>query len=527
MIHLLLVGIAALTCLASHRIATKLPIPSLLIFIFIGILFGVNGIGKIQFENFELTESICSVALLFIMYFGGFNTNIKEAKEVVGQAVIMATAGVCLTAAIAATCIHYILNLSWINSLLISSVIASTDAASVFSILRSQDLSLKYKTDSLLEIESGSNDPMSYMLTCVFTALALGSSICVPVLLAKQILIGLAAGYILSQIAIRVLETTEISMDQGEIIFLLAIGIIGYSLPNLLGGNGYLSVYLAGILIGNSNISHKQTYAKFFNVITSMCQMIIFFILGLLVTPTNLPHVFIPALIVFICLTFIARPLASIILLSYKHPSKEKTACISWSGFRGVASIVFSIYIMLNKVNLPYNIFDLVFVVVLLSLLFQGATLASLSKRLDMIDETSDVRRTFNDFASSQEYVFIELELEDHLSWSNKKISDIEVPKGTLIALVIRDNERIIPNGDVILLPGDKLVLVAPQFNDNLKTPLHEVIITNHSPYKNKTLASLNPNNNLLVLSVKRGDDIFIPTGKTKLEVNDIAILYK
>lgn len=367
---------------------------------------------------------------------------------------------------------------------------------------------------------------MSYMLTCSFTTLALGFKINIPILLAKQIAFGLIGGYILAKISIRILETIEFTTEEAPIIFLLAIGLIEYSLPCLIGGNGYLSVYLAGIIIGNSTISHKQIYAKFFNVITATCQMIIFFILGLLVTPTNLIKVFIPALIIFLCLTFIARPLASFILLSYTHPTLEKIAIISWSGFRGVASIVFSIYIMTNGVDLPYSIFDLVFIVVLLSLLFQGATLSKLSQKLNMIDKNSDIRRTFNDFCSSQEYVFTELMLEEGLRWANKKISEIKIPKGMLIALVIRDGKTILPNGDVVLRPGDKLVLVATQFSGNLQRPIHEILITPRSPYKNKTLAAINKDNTLLVLAIRRGGEVFVPTGKTQLEIDDRAMVY-
>ena len=184
---LLLTGVVILACILAHRFTEKLPIPTLLVFIGLGMLFGENGLFRIRFNNYSLAETVCSVCLIFIMYYGGFGTNWRAARPVAVQSVLLSTLGVLLTAGLTGSFIHLVLQLSWLESLLIGSVIASTDAASVFNILRSRSLNLKFNTASLLELESGSNDPMSYMLTVVLVTLMTGGDISVPLVLAKQL----------------------------------------------------------------------------------------------------------------------------------------------------------------------------------------------------------------------------------------------------------------------------------------------------------------------------------------------------
>ena len=187
---LLLAGVVIVACILMNRIAAKLPLPSLLLFIGLGMCFGVDGFFKIPFDDYELSEAICSVSLLFVMFYGGFGTNLKTAKPVMGKAFLLSTAGVVMTAALVGAAAHVLLGVGWMEGILIGSVIASTDAASVFNVLRFKQLSLKYNTDSLLELESGSNDPISYMMTILMISLVSGEQISVAGLLLKQILIG-------------------------------------------------------------------------------------------------------------------------------------------------------------------------------------------------------------------------------------------------------------------------------------------------------------------------------------------------
>ena len=253
MTHLLLLSaLVILACVLCNKLSSKLGVPTLLAFILLGMFFGSDGVVKIPFDNYGLAQNICSFALIFIMFYGGFGTSMREARPVAVQSFLLSTLGVAMTAGLVGVFVHLALGLEWTQSLLIGSVVASTDAASVFNILRSKKLNLKNNTASLLELESGSNDPVSYMLTMVMIALMGGESISIPLLLFEQIAFGLLCGLLLGKISVWVLNNISIRMEQGETIFVFAVAILAYALAGQLGGNGYLSVYLCGILMGNS-----------------------------------------------------------------------------------------------------------------------------------------------------------------------------------------------------------------------------------------------------------------------------------
>lgn len=410
---LLLTGVVILACILAHRFTEKLPIPTLLVFIGLGMLFGENGLFRIRFNNYSLAETVCSVCLIFIMYYGGFGTNWRAARPVAVQSVLLSTLGVLLTAGLTGSFIHLVLRLSWLESLLIGSVIASTDAASVFNILRSRSLNLKFNTASLLELESGSNDPMSYMLTVVLVTLMTGGDISVPLVLAKQLVFGILFGVCIGFAAAFLLRRTHATMAQGDTIFVFAAALIAYALPSMLGGNGYLSVYLCGILMGNAPIAQKRDLVRFFDAVTGITQMIIFFLLGLLVTPAQLPRVFVPALCILAFLTLVGRPVAVAALLAPFQPKAGQIALVSWAGLRGAASIVFAIYAVLHNAPLTYDLFDLVFCIVLLSMGIQGTLLPHMAHHVAMIDDNADVRRTFNDYQEESDICFIKLHLDE------------------------------------------------------------------------------------------------------------------
>lgn len=338
--YLTLIGAVIVICVLLNRFAQKLPIPSLLIFIALGMCFGVNGIVGIPFDDYQISEQICSVCLLFVMFYGGFGTNLKAARPAAGKAVLMSTLGVVMTAGLVGTFAHFVLSFPWLESFLIGSVIASTDAASVFSVLKTQKLDLKDYTASLLEIESGSNDPYSYMLTVLFVSLLQGKSISVPALLANQILVGAAAGLLIGYSAVFLLKKCDFYMEQGKTIFVFAAAVLAYALPSVFGGNGYLSVYLCGIYMGNASLSDKRDLVHFFDAVTGIAQMMIFFLLGLLVTPSELPETFLPSLLIMLFLTFIARPLAAGILLAPMGSGLRQIGVVSWAGLRDRKSVV-------------------------------------------------------------------------------------------------------------------------------------------------------------------------------------------
>lgn len=522
---LLLISIIIIIRILLDKFLEKIPVPSLIIFILLGMCFGENGIFKISFDNYSAVNMICSISLIFIMFYGGFGTNLKAAKPVVAQSIILSTIGVVGTAGAVGVFSHFVLHLSWLESILIGSVISSTDAASVFNILRSRNLALKNNTDSLLEIESGSNDPMSYMLTTSVIAIILGKDVSVPVLLFQQMLFGILFGVLVAKIATCLFKTSLFKSQESVTIFLFATMLLSFSLPYVFNGNGYLSVYLCGIILGNSNLTHKKYLVHFFDVSTDVAQVIIFFLLGLLVTPIDLPIVMIPSLMIMVFLTFIARPLVSSVLLAPFRPSIKQIGLISWSGLRGVASIVFAISVVLSGIETKYNLFNLVFCIVILSISIQGTLLPWVANKLSMIDKNADIRKTFNDYQEDSDISFIKIHIDKNHPWRDLEISNLGLPRDLLIAMIVRNQSPIVPKGDTVLEVGDLLVFAARSFEDRKHLSLREVVIDKKSKWVNTPLYQITTENPYLIILIKRNLENIIPTGDTKLLPGDILIM--
>lgn len=503
----------------------KLPVPSLLIFILLGMVFGENGLLKIPFDDYAVSDAVCSVSLVFIMFYGGFGINVKAAKPVAVKAVLLSTAGVAMTAAATGAFVCLVLKLDIFESLLIGSVISSTDAASVFNILKSKRLDLKYHTASLLELESGSNDPMSYMLTVVMITFISGQNVSVPLLLLKQLAFGIGAGLLTGMFSVWILKKYCFELEHGRTIFVFAAALIAYALPSVIGGNGYLSVYLCGIVMGNSRLPVKRYLVHFFDVVTDVVQVIIFFLLGLLVTPIDLPSVFIPALLIMGFMTLIARPASVLLLLLPFRAKAGQTALVSWAGLRGVASIVFAILAVLSEIELKYNLFNLVFCIVLLSMLIQGTLLPWVSGKLNMIDKTASVRKTFNDYQEEADISFIRIDAALHHPWSGKRIQDIPLGPQLLICMIIREEQHIVPNGSAVIMPGDTLVLAAKSFEDSGQPALAEVIINKNHKWRGKYLREIKMPEEALVIMISRKGKTLIPKGSLKIEAEDMLVI--
>lgn len=523
----LFIGIVIIACILTNRLATKLPVPSLLVFIALGMLFGVNGPFHIRFDNYHLTESTCCIALLFIMFYGGFNTNTDHAKPVAVPAVLLSTIGVVITAGLTAVFAHFVLGFEWVISLLLGSVLGSTDAASVFSVLREHKLSLKDGTDSMLEVESGSNDPLAYMLTIVLSAIAAGHEVNVAQVLILQIGLGVVFGLAIGKLAVWLLDNVRIDMAQGETIFLIAVALVAYALPCALGGSGFLAVYLAGIVLGNSEIPAKRDMAHLFDLITEIAEMAIFFLLGLLVTPIRLPQVFLPAIAIVLFMLFIARPIASAAILKPFKASIQKIALTSWAGLRGAASVVFSLYAVVEGVNGSQELFDLVFLVAVLSITLQGSLLPAVARKLDMVDTSANVMLTFNDYAEDTPLSFVKLKVGPEHPFIGKNLADIGSLESLLVVMILRDGANVvIPNGQTIIQQGDLLVLAAQTFEEHPDIALKEYKIGPHHRWCNKYLRELGEETKkLTIVMVKRGEQTIIPNGDTQILEGDTTVV--
>ncbi|MBQ3055182.1 MAG: potassium/proton antiporter [Oscillospiraceae bacterium] len=524
--YLFLASIIMLACVALHKFSDRLGIPALLAFILLGMFFGTDGVVKIPFDNFVFAEQICSIALIFIIFDGGFGTNWDAARPAAGKSILLSTLGVVMTAGLVGLFCRFALHMAWLEAFLLGAVISSTDAASVFSILRSKRLNLKYNTASLLEVESGSNDPISYMLTVIVLSLMTNtqSQHGTAYLIFAQVVYGLLLGALIAWAATKLLKSVRISSSGMETVLVTAIALLSYLIPTLLGGNGYLSAYVVGIVLGNTELPFKRRLIPFFDGVTSLMQMVLFFMLGLLAFPSKLPSVALPALLVALFLTFVARPIAVFLLLSPLKAKLSQMIAVSWAGFRGVASIVFAISAtLLAKPN--YDIFHTVFFIVLFSILLQGSLLPPLCKKLGMIDEKEDVMKTFSGYNGEIPVHFIQFIIRRDHAWCGMQIKDLALPPDTLLVFLCRDGKNIVPKGETRLQEGDRLVLSARPSERPEGVNLSEKLITEDSPYAGRPLRESVKGKKALVILIKRGDRVIIPNGDTRLHPGDLLLI--
>lgn len=527
-IGIILVAAVIFLCILADKFSGKFGMPALILFMFIGMLFGSDGILKIPFDNFKMAEDFCSIALLFIMFYGGFNTKWKLAKNVAVKAVLLSTLGVLITAGITAILCHTFLKFSMAESFLTGAVLSSTDAASVFSILRQKKLNLKDGTASLLEMESGSNDPVSYMLTLIGIGLLRageGGSILYNIF--AQLVYGSAIGILFAFGAVWLLTKSDLIIDGLDTIFMIAMVLLCYGLSDFVGGNAYLSVYLMGIITGNSKIKNKNILIPFFDGITGLAQIFLFFLLGLLAFPHRLPAIIVPALAIVFFLTVIARPVSVFIILKPLKCSIRQCILVSWAGLRGAASIVFATMVIASGANLHSDLFHIVFMVALFSVAIQGTLLPRAARRLDMVDETSDVRKTFNDYQEESAITLMRMFIPDGHNWENQLVKNVSMPTGSLAIMIKRNKETIIPRGDTRILAGDNVILSVPAYEPAEHEKLEEILIDNTHNWCNRSIEELQLPPNELIALIIRGDENLIPDGKTVILEHDIVVAYR
>lgn len=525
--YILLVAAVILLCLSLNKMSNKLGIPMLLAYILLGMMFGTDGILKIPFDNFTIAEQICTVSLIFIMFYGGFGTNWKQAKPVAGKAVLLSTVGVILTAVTTGAFCHFILKMDFWESMLIGSVISSTDAASVFSILRSKRLNLKNNTASMLEVESGSNDPCSYMLTVIILTIMSGelSGSSLVVMIFSQIIFGILVGVVVALAAAFILKKVNFATDGFDTIFVFSMALVSYAGATMINGNGYLAAYIAGIILGNTPLHHKKSLVHFFDGITGLMQMLIFFLLGLLAYPSQLPKILPIALAIAVFLTFVARPVSVFaILMPFRCPVKQQLL-VSWAGLRGAASIVFAIMATVSPAYTKNDLFHIVIFIVLFSISIQGTLLGLVAKKLDMIDENGNVMKTFSDYSDEMPVEFVKISIKAGHPWENRRIKDLTSLPDLLLVLILRGEERIIPNGNTVVLAGDKIVLSALSPEENLGICLTEIPIEKDSKWIGKPLSRIKLGEEKLVLVLKRNEKVVIPNGNTVIRENDVLVI--
>lgn len=471
--NMLLIGsVLLIISIVVGKTGYRFGVPALLLFLLVGMFFGSDGLG-LQFNNTHQAQAIGMVALSVILFSGGMDTKVADIKPIMSAGVVLSTAGVLLTALFTGLFIWIISGMSFTNisfplttSLLLAATMSSTDSASVFAILRSQKMNLKHNLRPMLELESGSNDPMAYMLTIVLIQIILSGSMNAGEIagnLAVQFLVGGAGGYILGKLTVLFLNKINIDNQSLYAILLLGCVFFTFTITDRLHGNGYLAVYIAGMVVGNKKIVFRKEIATFMDGMSWLFQIIMFLTLGLLVNPHEMLNVALVAILVGVFLILIGRPLSVFLcLLPFRKINFKSKLFVSWVGLRGAVPIIFATYPVVAGVEGSNSIFNIVFFITIVSLVVQGTSISFFARLLHL---SAPLPQTGNEFG-------VELPEEIDSSLSDMTVTpemieqadtlkEMNLPQGTLVMIVKRGNEFLIPNGSLKLHAGDKLLLIS------------------------------------------------------------------
>lgn len=496
--NILLIGsILLFISILAGKAGAKIGVPALLLFLGVGMIGGVDGFG-IQFDNPQITQFIGLMALSIILFSGGMDTHFSEIKPVLPQGIILATIGVLLTTGVTGFFIHYLSNaiegfisLGWIESFLLASIMSSTDSASVFSILRSKSLRLKDNARPLLELESGSNDPMAYMLMIFFITLLQANQVSIPLSILSvgiQLVVGLIAGILLGQLTRFIVNRINIGNDSLYPVLLFALVFFIFTFTNLIHGNGYLAVYIAGMVVGNKKLLHKKNMTTFLDGFTWLWQIIMFLTLGLLVKPTELFTTTVAGagLLIGAFMILIARPIAVFLSLApFRHIPFKVKLYVSWIGLRGAVPIIFATYPLIAGLSNANLFFNLVFFITILSLLTQGTTVTLMAKLLGISETEKEAPNMFGiELPEEIKSAMSEFAVVPSVLHNGNRLMDITLPDNTLIVMVKRDRKFFVPKGNTTLAVGDKLVLISDN-EAELYRAYTKLGITNYSVRKN------------------------------------------
>lgn len=469
----LLGSFLVLVSIVISKTGYRFGIPTLLLFLFTGIAFGSEGLG-LYFNSPADAQFIGMIALSVILFSGGMDTKFKEIKPIIGPGILLSTFGVIITTALTGAFIYALsewsaidIQLSLMVSMLLAATMSSTDSASVFNLLRTQGIDLKNRLRPILELESGSNDPMAYMLTiALMEVIVSGTQMSFPHLLftlGEQFLVGGALGYMAGRLGVWLINRINLPNASLYPVLLLSIVFITFTLTDMLRGNGYLAVYIAGLVLGNCRLSYRREMSTFLNGLTWLLQIVLFITLGLLVNPSEMIGVCIVSLAIGVFMILVARPLSVFIcLLPYKSMPVRAKVFLSWVGLRGAVPIIFATYPLIHNVEGSSIIFNIVFFITLVSLTVQGTTISLFARKLnlDMPEE-----KTGNEFGveipEELDSQLNEVVLTEEMLAVGNKLSEMNIPSGVLVVMVKRGKSIIVPNGKLVLEEGDVLLCLS------------------------------------------------------------------
>ncbi len=453
----------------AGKVAYRFGAPALLLFLGVGMLFGWD---FISYRSADMTQFLGMIALCVILFTGGMDTSFEEIRPVIGPGIVLATAGVIVTAFILAGFVWLIA--PWIGveipfalALLLASTMSSTDSASVFSILRSKKTGLKQHLRPLLELESGSNDPMAYMLTVLLIgALSSGSSHtgfgASLLFFLVQMVVGALSGYLIGRLAVWTINRIGLVNHSLYSVLLLAFIFFSFAFTDLIRGNGYLAVYLSGLVVGNHKIAQKRTLTVFFDGFTWLMQIIMFLTLGLFVNSNELlqPEVLLLGGAVGVFMIFVARPVAVFACLApFRRFTTRARLYISWVGLRGAVPILFAIYPLMDHIEHAELLFNVVFLSTIISLVVQGTTVSGMANLLGLAYEEKESAFDVN-MHEDMKSALTEVEVNETMLEGGHTLKDITLPENTLVMMVCRNGEYFVPQGKTELRVGDKLLVI-------------------------------------------------------------------
>ncbi|MBP9478649.1 MAG: potassium/proton antiporter [Sebaldella sp.] len=462
---LFLIGVCLLFSFLSIRISSKVKIPVLLLFVLLGILSGSEGIGGIYFDDNNLTYFTSTLALAVILFTGALETKISTIKKVLVPSASLATFGIIITTFLTGIVAKIFLDFSYPEAFLFGAAVSSTDAASVFSTLKTTKVKIDTKVRSILEVESGSNDPMAYGLIILFIGLIKSQNISNASIMSSvfsfllQVVIGGVLGFLIGFVISIGLKKNKIKSLEAIVILLLATLFLSFSITQIIGGNGFLAIYITGLVIANTKFQLKKTATHFFGTFSWIMQIIMFIILGLLVFPSNLKDIWLVGIIISLIMIFVIRPIAVFLSLIFIRKKSNEKFFISWAGLKGAVPIVFAVYIVIEKIPKADTIFNLIFFVVVFSVLIQGVFLEKMAVFFH-VEDKSPSKKTKISFEELETFEDIIRKVTVDEVLEGKEIIETDLSKDCLVVGIKRDKEYIIPNANTILNLDDVLMLI-------------------------------------------------------------------
>lgn len=469
----LVAGLLFFMSLVAGTLSEKIKVPALILFLAIGMFAGVDGPGGLYFNDADAANSVGTFALAFILFSGGFQTRWSDVKPIVTQGVVLSTLGVFFTAVIMAVPLAMLPQFTYKDAFLLGSIISSTDAAAVFSILRTQKVGVKGALKPLLEFESGSNDPMAVFLT--ITAINWLNSPEVPLFdmaikFVVQMAAGGAMGLIMGKAACYAIQRLKVTNEALYPVWGICIVLTTFGMTETVYGNGYLAVYICGIVMGEGDFLYKYSLQRFHEGFAWLMQIIMFLVLGLLVTPTEIMNISVinTGMLISLCLMFVARPIAVFICTIFSKFNIREKLFVSWTGLRGAVPIILATYPLTEGHPQAKYMFNVIFFVVLTSVMLQGKTLAYAAKLLKLDAVVREARTwtlNFDKTPSSGTDETREVDLPDDAVVVGLSVKDLRFPEGVTILLINRGDKYMIPKGGTVLEAGDTLLL----FGDRVK----------------------------------------------------------